>query len=1120
MSKVFRIYTGGADTYQGWHADGNFPYNDRARKTIKDPNGASAKSEITSIPSPFARIDLVKTAFAEVVRDKDLDGSTIFHKMVSDSLDVGEIFFNIDKFQQTIEIIAWDPKTAIASLMDDGDDGHRFVADALLKYMASDKASYNFDDLRNIYLLNYKDGPESLNIIGATSPATIFFSGANDLSYVDDVFFANNDKPFDVEYQPLYKRDFEYVKAWFALRHSVPGFANKFRDVDDYLEATYKALKGNPRRSELDSAKLSDFLTIDVKTDQQSNEVEVLGTNLPKKKPSVVQSEFQIKPDRSVEGTLPLVLPVEAGNKYASLQFTNGEWGKENKAPYADDAAIENRTLPFDGTPHPYLTIGDLLEDTIVKVPHTLNKKYYFDGGIGLGDNAGLSYLLPIKPLFFKYFKPETLRNSTSDGKPMFVLDNIGGSVRATMRVPIEGNSSVDYVEYQRTYYETGSPKATENKGGMKKLDFAGLVMPAMRFANGSDAYYTVSCVSLFSDKYDLRFFEGDVEVKDVLSDCRNANGEFGFKALTYTLKGANFDFIQVSSKNVCGLLVPRFDEHRGLDSYSFAVDLGTTNTHIEFKVGRDPVAKPFEYDAKESLLGTFFEATYKGENQKDLLEENDLIMKDFLPFKVRKGESDFSFPTRTVLSSAKTTDWTLELRPFGLVNLNLAYNKKEDLEYNSPLVNIKWSNEPNAKTAMQAYIDNVMLLIRNKIVANNGSLTDPQITWLYPNSMSPRRVAQMREAWNNSYEKWFHSQDGTHEVSESVAPIRYYFRRYASATNLVSVDIGGGTTDIAFSSAGKADYITSFKFAANTPFEDGFSDINTSNGVVDWFKQSISNVLNGNDKGELASIFAKVDGHTSDMASFLFSLKENSAVKDLNSMSIDFNKMLQDDDKFKIVFIIFYTAIVYHIAKIVKEKGLTPPRHFAFSGNGSKLVNILSSDKKILEEYTKTVFEEVLGEAYPSPLEILGLEKNSNPKEVTCKGGLIDDSGLAKSPVKLVLRDSSGRFVDSVDTYQSIDDDQKKSIIDSVKEFFKFVLETIPSKFNYDDYFGVNAESLSIAREVCKFDLDTYLDKGIELSVKESGDRQNKIEDALSFYPIKGVLKAISDELYKHYSA
>ena len=193
MSKVFRLYKEGTTTYHGWNESPAFPYNSTARDTIEDPDGASAKNEITSIPSPFARIDLIKTAFREVCRRaskdiRELDGNTIFHKMVSDSLDVGEIFFNIDKFKDKIEIITWDPFTMIPALKGDNNSSHYYVADALEKYMQSDAKTYNFDQLKNIYLLNYTKGPDELNIIGATSPATLFFSGANNLDYIEDIF--------------------------------------------------------------------------------------------------------------------------------------------------------------------------------------------------------------------------------------------------------------------------------------------------------------------------------------------------------------------------------------------------------------------------------------------------------------------------------------------------------------------------------------------------------------------------------------------------------------------------------------------------------------------------------------------------------------------------------------------------------------------------------------------------------------------------------------------------------------------------------------------------------------------------------------------------------------------
>ena len=55
------------------------------------------------------------------------------------------------------------------------------------RFMQSD-SNYNFAKMSAIYLLNYKGdnrpNKSGLNIIGATSPITMFFSVGNDLSYV------------------------------------------------------------------------------------------------------------------------------------------------------------------------------------------------------------------------------------------------------------------------------------------------------------------------------------------------------------------------------------------------------------------------------------------------------------------------------------------------------------------------------------------------------------------------------------------------------------------------------------------------------------------------------------------------------------------------------------------------------------------------------------------------------------------------------------------------------------------------------------------------------------------------------------------------------------------------
>ena len=77
-------------------------------------------------------------------------------------------------------------------------------------------------------------------MIGATSPCTLFFTPANDLGYVTNqiLFDGNNDRPFDGDYNPLYKRDADFVRylVWLSKQ---PGFADGYTEVSTYFQLFY-----------------------------------------------------------------------------------------------------------------------------------------------------------------------------------------------------------------------------------------------------------------------------------------------------------------------------------------------------------------------------------------------------------------------------------------------------------------------------------------------------------------------------------------------------------------------------------------------------------------------------------------------------------------------------------------------------------------------------------------------------------------------------------------------------------------------------------------------------------------------------------------------------------------
>lgn len=1134
MSDIFRIYKGGNSTYEDWNESPVFPYNNTARDTIEDPDGAAASHEITSIPSPFARIDLVKNAFKEVIkRDErgriNLDGDTIFHKMVSDTLDVAEIFFNIDKYPGKVQIIKWSPQEMLAELENSNIPGHRYLADALRKYMVSDSRTYNFDQMQNIYLLNYMEGPDELNIIGATSPATLFFSNANDLSYVNDIFFGE-DRPFDADYNPLYKRDFDFVRYLFALRKTIPNFAGLFPEVDAYLEETYRQMPDQQKKNELNAvnnATLADFEAIQVADTLQNNLVEVLGNALYKKadRPVTDASGFKIRTTRQIERA-PLVLPVEAGNRYSSLRYTTANWGNTNRAPFRDpEENLDDRRLPFDGSAYPYLTISDLLEDSLIRVPHTLNSSRYFDGHIHIG-KPELAFLLPLKPAFFQYFSPDELRGEMPDGRKMFEMKLLAGdSVSVTLRVPVAGDDRIRYIEYTRIYYNNVAvPEIENNAGNIVDMKFTGLIMPQVRFNNPADAIYNVAAVQPSSEKNEFTFYFNGEKVAPDSCTTRDSEHRHTTYATNYLLTGSNFDLIQVSNRTgQQGVLVPLFKKQSNMETFEFAIDLGTSNTHIEYqKKGGRPA--PFAFTAQDRLLCEMFVAPKVEGELTDLVEETDIIEKDYLPEVL--GEGDYHFPTRTVLSCAKSLDWTEAVKPFTMVNLPFTYDKRSDLIYNNLRYNIKWGTGNNERE-MEAYVNCLMLMIRNKVLLNDGDLQSTQITWFYPISMANKRLERLRETWNNASRTYFTPNMPTKSMTESEAPIRYFFANSATATSLVNVDIGGGTTDIAFAKDRTINHLTSFRFASNALFENAFSEYDDHNGIIDRHKDSILRLLEEKEIHDLVRVFnSDNNAHPSNMASFLFGLKDNTLVRKrgVAEKAIDFNQILRDDEDFKIVFIVFYTSIIYHIAQITKVLGLDMPRHISFSGNGSKVIKVITGDPCTLARYTKIIFEKVMGKPYDKELEILGLDRDSSPKDSTCKGALVrrEREDTARNTEELLQRtivfksDGSG-LVEKGDTYENtITPEYKKRTVEAVKDFFNFVFDDMNAAFDFDNNFGVTSTSLRIARDAAAKDLDTFLDKGLQQKGQETKETDT-IEETFFFYPIKGALNAISADILNH---
>jgi hypothetical protein len=1128
MTKVFRLFNiQGNNNITDWER--SKVYGTQAISEITDPDGADAKKEVTSIPSPFARIDLIKTAFKEVVSMSNLkpddkeysayDGKTIYHRMVSDTFDVAEIFFNYSKFKNQFEIIVWDRNRNL--------DTTGVLGKTLKRYLESDARGddpYNFGQMDRIYLLNYigNDRPSNLNIVGATSPATLFFSSANNLSYVSKNICFNVDRPFDNFFQPLFKRDFEFQKYLYAFRlaYGIKKFHKDFPEIDDYLinssgkECNYKLLTQRQKDEidKLDTNSIQQYEAIAIGPNG-ADTLKILGHAFHQRSTRRTwSSEFEINSSLFTEENKPLVLPVEAGNTYEKLIYTTDKWGTTSKAPFFEITPWANRRLPIVSDLFPYLTISDFLNDSIVRMPYRLNSDSYFNGNFS-GDSD--SFLLPLSDTFFRFFTVADVQGVLPGSKKMFELIDIAGGVKAILRIPIKGNSHIKFVEYSRTYFEANRPDIEHNDGALidKKIGLG--LLPLVKFPDNARKHYRIAMFDKGPNDIKLTCVNARQPVavtSHVVREAKNYDlNECSKEAYVIT---NNFDRINVAvGDDVKGVIIPKFKPISGNRIYTFAVDFGTTNTHIESsfvttQAEQNSVLNSFDIPLREKQMHRLH-MLYSDRDINGAFEHN------FIPDTIGDND-DFQFPMRTVFSEWIHNDRT-QIN-FALANGNIPFLYEKEIfpeAYNEARTELKWRGEEDYPL-VKLYLENIFILLRNKVVMNGGNPAATKIIWFYPASMDTARVDEFNLIWTNLYIEYFGENPGANliSISESTAPYRYYRKKKGAKSDVVTIDVGGGTTDVYVVENNEPKMLLSFLFASNAVFGDAYNWDSDSNGFVNLYLDEFEKRLNNCNQAELAFTLKQIEGHkkSTDIIAFLFSLVTNRKVSGNDALNLSL--ILSQNRKLKFVFVLFYGAILYFIAKSMKRRGLKRPMTLAFSGNGAKTLRVLSANNTTIAEFAKLIFDGVYEEK-GNRLEIIFEEE---PKKATSKGGILEP--IVQTPaeinkIKLTLIGTNLEQKASAEErlkYEDVTSGVQNQIVDSVVSFIDFLFDLHDQNDEFlTKSLGIDDGIIDKVHEICKDRVELSQSLIAALQTKKKG---RVVEETLFFYPLVGILHKLAREI------
>lgn len=1121
---------------------------------ISDPNGGLSAKPRTAIPSPFAQMDLVKNAFRRLAMSGSLNGELMDERLVAGALDVAQLFFDLPELGDKLSVVEWNRDTALRQL--EGDERHRLLADTLRMFLEQDKEAFNFDRMDCLYFLFYHG-----EVIGCTSPVTLFMATPNAQPRLYDIPVEQNVRLFELT-RPLYMREPRFIRYIYALFTAYPDLKRWCGEVNAYLITCFQRLTpdlrqeiladiGNPSSVDLGSRDKA-LLYLQTNFQPADDGVQALGVPFwcarkQDTEDAIRQSDLLIVPTIVPEGErLPLILRNHLGASQSDpFRYITRPWD-DSTVIRAEDYGLapEKRVLPATSHQYPWLTDNDFFEPTLIKLDYAMDGDCFFNGNLmqGSRETDGAGFLLPLTKTYFKYFTVQDLMGTIA-GRPRFEMMHTRTgqqeTVKVTLRVPVRKEGR--YVALERTYVPAvGVDMRYDRKndrGHFLTVPFAVSVFPFLR--NPALRQYNVQVVDRalgLLENYSLGVeFHGEAtagspdKTLESTRRTRSVKREKRVGSDYYRLR-QNFDYMVVRLKDERGIVVaeglvcPRWPQHiDGHEAFTFAVDFGTTNTHIEsMRQSQQPQPLKVDSVSRERLMATL----YNGDHQLF-----DVIMKqEFVPKAIG---GDYGFPQRTVLSESERLDVENidEMVALGDANIPFIY-EKESVGYGNRIVpNLKWSTDISTAKRVRAFLTEAALLMRTKVLMEDGDITKTRLVWFYPLSMKVGGIRRLGDLWAKTFREVFGVEPDGHnlmEMPESVAPYYYYkvsnqFR--GAASTVASIDIGGGTSDVVVFRAGESQptLLTSFRFAANVLFGDGFSEIphGDTNPMtvryVDYFRRLFD--ADDDRYGELNGILDDITAKRSseEINAFLFSIINNKVVGGNDVFS--YNQRLSEDGRLKIVFIYFYSALIYYVARLMRHRGIDKPRSVMFSGTGSKVLDMVGSQRD-LDVLSQAIFERVYEEKYDSDGFSVVMERKE-PKQITCRGALMQ------------VRDASGcadvaelnRMMDSLDqtliyhytamgkerlTYADMDSAEvRQQIVGAVRNFNDFFLR-LCDDMQVVDRFLVNNQSLNQFRSLVGKDLEHHLITGWNYVNKNSTDRNaaDEIEDAVFFYPIIGSIR------------
>ena len=1044
MSYYFRIHKGADDQAPetGWNETEVIKDNNTGIQSIDDTiDQIPASGKVgTSIPTPLARMYLFNTAF-EALKDGGVKNKT-YEQLVSDCLDLLQFLF--EKGQDpAFKFYNLNIAATIKTLRESGNYGDKILADSL-------DLSIGQNELFNtsLFIIEY-DGV----VLGGTSPFTMVYTSPNLRREIrkqgrTDEFSSNQKQEF--------------------FSHTISPIENRPKEFKDYLRQLYNHVTANSNNIGADKQPFFMYITKKlgmaemignfnklypaVKT-QEGASVSTLYAEISYNDAPVVMdnSDFLMKPSIPCDRP-PLVLPTRfVPSQSLTWIYTDSPWNENTKIIDSDcEKKVEDRRLPKNGLDsshessihYPWVSNCDFFSDNLIDLGYAINT----DKFVYPSCDDDITFLLPIRRLFFDYFTVEDLKKYLSiSGKKTRKDEKNRVSyeeVSFTLAIPLK--SAKGYIVLERTYKKNSSEYGIvqmSNPIGMGVFPFYKIVngADAVRDPNKDKDYYcdvkNEYSVYLFSKpssdsaekKPSLKFYNCDKR-KEILAPAvertRNAVGVSTVYSIRPDLERigddglTTFDFIELNNLTQSvdsAILIPEFKNVESINNDKqavFAVDFGTSNTHVSYWDYETGKPRPFEVTPdlqqmvllNKPVLDNRNIRQYRSKTALRRAADMDDFLREFVPpiignDSINKG---VSYPIKTATLQGKKALGNPIL--FGNVNIGFDIDNEEvtltdDFIYKT---NLKWAlqedrSNNDARIRVRMFCEETLWLLKNILVLKGMSNSGITLRYFYPESMMQEDKDMFDEVWKSSCREVFkkcgfnYDEAAVKSMSESVAPYYSLLKRNGDLLNFnsINIDIGGGTTDIFFFDRGmeqggvKKGFDSSVFFAANDIWGETYPSVeNPKNGFVQFMVDKVKSF--GDAQKDLLNLYDSFSGKNdpASLSSFFFK-HEN----------FRYGEVVKNVKPFKFLLFLHYASIIYYITDMIKcirgreLSQFTFPRVMSFTGKGSEYLKLLTPNPEHITRLTQALFES-FGIA-KEELSKFQVQYPDNPKTLTADGGV-----------------------------------------------------------------------------------------------------------------------------------